>query len=218
MSSEQGQSSDVQRLAALSDGIFAVAMTLLAFNVHVPNPPLTDEQLGVELGRMLGEAGGLLMSFAVAVMFWVSHFRLFCMIRQADYLFTLVNFGLLFSVVLLPISTSFRAAFGLSKTAAVVFGLNLALLSALNLFLWVYAVRKRWLPGIDRRFPAILLDLAPSVYSLPLSRRTRGYSMEVGNGAAALVWCIWRTAGQPRRQPAAQRAIPPGYGVMSAQE
>ena len=68
--------------------------------------------------------------------------------------------------MLLPISTSLRAAFHSSKLAALVYGTNLALLSALNLLLWVYAVRKRWLPGFDRRFPAILLELAPSVYSL----------------------------------------------------
>jgi uncharacterized membrane protein len=47
--SEKARSWDVQRLAALSDGIFAVAMTLLAYNVHVPNAPLDDRQLGVEL-------------------------------------------------------------------------------------------------------------------------------------------------------------------------
>ena len=100
--SEKPEPWDVQRLAALSDGIFAVAMTLLAYNVHVPNAPLTGRQLGVELVRMLGEASGLLMSFAVAAMFWMAHFRLFSSIRQADFLFALINFGLLFSVVLLP--------------------------------------------------------------------------------------------------------------------
>jgi uncharacterized membrane protein len=166
MTREEPQSWDVQRLAALSDGIFAVAMTLLAYNVHVPNPPLNDRQLGIELVRMLGEGSGLLMSFAVASMFWMSHFRLFSSIRQADYRFGLINFGLLFSIVLLPISTSLRAAFGSSKAAAVVFGINLTLLSALNMLLWVYAVRRRWLPGFDRRFPGILLDLVPNVYSL----------------------------------------------------
>jgi uncharacterized membrane protein len=75
MTSEKSSTWDVQRLAALSDGIFAVAMTLLAYNVHVPSAPLSERQLGVELGRMLGEALSLLMSFAVAAMFWMSHFR-----------------------------------------------------------------------------------------------------------------------------------------------
>jgi uncharacterized membrane protein len=166
MTSEKPKAWDVPRLAALSDGIFAVAMTLLAYNVHVPSAPLSERQLGVELGRMLGEASNLLMSFAVAVMFWMSHFRLFSSIRQADFLFGLINFGLLFSIVLLPISTSLRAAFGLSAAAAVVFGVNLVLLSALNMLLWVYAVRKRWLPGLNRRFPLIFLDLIANVYSL----------------------------------------------------
>jgi hypothetical protein len=34
------------------------------------------------------------------------------------------------------------------------------------MLLWLYAVRKGWLAGFDRRFPAILLDLVPNVYSL----------------------------------------------------
>ena len=166
VTSEQSQSSDVQRLAALSDGIFADAMTLLAYNVHVPNAALNDQQFGVELRRMLGEAGGLLMSFAVAMMFWMAHFRLFRSIQRADYFFGLINFGLLFSIVLLPISTSLRPSFESSKAAVLVYGTNLALVSALNLLLWVYAVRKGWLSGFERHFPAILLELAPNVYSL----------------------------------------------------
>ncbi|MBV9999879.1 MAG: DUF1211 domain-containing protein [Verrucomicrobia bacterium] len=168
MTSEKSQSGDVQRLAALSDGIFAVAMTLLAYNVHVPNAPLNDRQLGFELVRMLNEGSGLLMSFAVAAMFWMSHFQLFRSIQQADSIFGLINFGQLFSIVLLPISTSFYFSFGSNKAAAVTYGANLALLSALNILLWVYAVRKRWLPGFDPRFPGILLDLTPGVYSLLL--------------------------------------------------
>ena len=79
-------------------------MTLLAFNVHVPNGPLTDPQLTHELRRMRDRSGGLLLSFAVAAMFWMRHFRLFRRLRQADYPFALINFGLLFSIVLLPIS------------------------------------------------------------------------------------------------------------------
>jgi hypothetical protein len=95
--------SEIQRLSALSDGIFAVAMTLLAYNVHLPASS-AGLQLSRELARMSGEVAGLLLSFAIAAMFWLSHLRLFQLLQKVDFGFRLVNFALLLSIVLLPIS------------------------------------------------------------------------------------------------------------------
>ena len=97
--------SEIQRLSALSDGIFAVAMTLLAYNVHLP-ASFDDRGLPQEFGRMLGEVGGLILSFAIVAMFWISHLRIFQLLHRVDFGFRICNFALLLSIVLLPISTS----------------------------------------------------------------------------------------------------------------
>jgi uncharacterized membrane protein len=66
---ESNSSLDIQRLSALSDGIFAVAMTLLAFSIHLPESSAAG-RLATELTRMYHEGIGLVVSFWIAAMFW----------------------------------------------------------------------------------------------------------------------------------------------------
>jgi uncharacterized membrane protein len=70
------KSADLQRLASLSDCVFAVAMTLLAFSVRIPDQGLDPAKLPGELTRMWNEFSGLVLSSAIAAIFWVGHFRL----------------------------------------------------------------------------------------------------------------------------------------------
>jgi hypothetical protein len=70
------KSTDLQRLASLSDCVFAVAMTLLAFSVRLPEQGLDKAKLPGELAQMFWESSGLVVSFVSAAMFWVGHFRL----------------------------------------------------------------------------------------------------------------------------------------------
>lgn len=156
--------SDIQRLTALSDGIFAVAMTLLAFNVHLP-PSSAGAQLSQELLRMSGEAAGLLLSFAIAAMFWISHLRIFQMLQRVDFGFGLLNFALLLSIVLLPISTSLSTSFPQSTTAKFVFGGNLVLISLMTMSLWIYGCSRRLLAVPSLYSRESLLELVPSIFS-----------------------------------------------------
>jgi hypothetical protein len=107
---EPNPSLEIQRLSALSDGIFAVSMTLLAFSIHLPESSAAG-RLANELTRMCQEGIGLVVSFWIAAMFWLSHLRLFQLLQRADFGFRLLNFALLLSIVVLPISTSFDTTF-----------------------------------------------------------------------------------------------------------
>ncbi len=156
--------SEIQRLSALSDGIFAVAMTLLAYNVHLPASS-AGLQLSRELARMSGEVAGLLLSFAIAAMFWLSHLRLFQLLQNVDFGFRLVNFALLLSIVLLPISTSLSTLFVQSPEAMFVLGGNLVLISLMTLSLWVYALARGLLALPPRSIRRALLELVPSLFS-----------------------------------------------------
>jgi uncharacterized membrane protein len=187
---ELGSKENIDRLAALSDGIFAVAMTLLASNIHLPESSAAD-RLAQELTRMLGEAVGLLISFAIAAMFWMSHFRLFQLLQRTDLGFRLLNFALLLSIVMLPVSTSFETSFSRSPIAASALGGNLALISLLNFLLWLYAVGKGLLafPPPDAR--RTLLLLAPAIYSVlvfALSLLTMPWKPEVGSRLMCLAF------------------------------
>ena len=142
---ERNSASEIQRLSALSDGIFAVAMTLLAFNVHLPDSS-AGERLAQELVRMVGEAVGLVVSFCIAAMFWMLHLRLFGLLQKVDIGFRLLNSALLLSIVVLPISTSLETSFGRSPIA---------------LFVGLAPRRERWLKSLEPLAHLVSFLLAP---------------------------------------------------------
>src|ERR1700751_4631463 len=93
---------DLQRLASLSDCVFAVAMTLLVFSVRIPDQGLDKAKLPGELTRMFNESSGLVLSFATAAMFWLGHFSLLRRLSRATVGLIYLNFFQLFWIVVLP--------------------------------------------------------------------------------------------------------------------
>jgi TMEM175 potassium channel family protein len=135
------KSADLQRLASLSDCVFAVAMTLLAFSVRIPEQGLDRAKLPGELVRMLRESSGLVLSFAITAMFWLGQVRLLHSLRQATVGLFYLALLQLFWIVLLPISTSLRARVEVRETVLVM-GMNLALIALAGLLMWIYCYRK----------------------------------------------------------------------------
>lgn len=130
----------LQRLASLSDCVFAVAMTLLAFNVRIPEQGLDRAKLPGELIRMLGESRGLVLSFAITAMFWIGHVRLLRGLNNATLGLVYLGFLQLFWIVLLPISTSLWIRIEAKETVMVMGG-NLTLIAGCGLLVWIYAYR-----------------------------------------------------------------------------
>jgi uncharacterized membrane protein len=123
-----GQSLD--RLAALSDGIFAVAMTLLVLNLHVPvSSALASEhavwELLVRLWPSLLAYG---MSFLTLGIFWVGQQTQLDRFARSDRWLTWIHLAFLLAVTLMPFSTELLAAFITSRLALVAYWLNLLLL------------------------------------------------------------------------------------------
>ncbi len=150
----------VDRLAALSDGIFAVAMTLLAFNVHLPQPPLTDLELRSQLTRTWPDLIALLLSFSAAAMFWRGNQRLLRLMRQSDRPAIFPSLAFLLSVVFLPISTTLYGTFGATRTVAMIYSGNLAVIGILQFSLWLHTL---WQPSV--RSGPRLPHYAPSLYA-----------------------------------------------------
>lgn len=150
----------VDRLASLSDGVFAVAMTLLAYNVRVPHGPLPEAQLLARLADALPDIRALILSFCAAAMFWRGHQNLLRLMRNSGRTLLMPTLAFLLSLVFLPISTSLYGAFGAAKPVAWIYGANLALIASLQLLL-----RFCVLSGERRSLPAWLRALAPSLYT-----------------------------------------------------
>jgi uncharacterized membrane protein len=132
--------SDLQRLASLSDCVFAVAMTLLAFSVRIPDQGLDKTKLPGELIRMFWESSGLVISFASAALFWIGHFRLLRSLSHASIGLIYLSLLQLFWIVLLPISTSLFIRIQTRETTLIM-GANLMLTALGGLLMWIYSYR-----------------------------------------------------------------------------
>jgi len=99
---------DLGRLIALSDGIFAFAMTLLVIELVVPVPasPLSGAALEGFLGAKLQADEGVFLGYAftftMIAIWWMAHQRLFRRVRRANQTFQWMNMGFLMTISVTP--------------------------------------------------------------------------------------------------------------------
>ncbi len=135
-------SGETARVEAFSDGVFAVAITLLIFDLKVPSVPAGH--LGQALARQWPTYAAFLLSFAFIGIMWVNHHRLFNHIRRSDNGLLFLNLLLLLGITVVPFPTALLAAhYGTpDKTvAAAVFNGTYVVLAIFFNMLWHHAVR-----------------------------------------------------------------------------
>ncbi|MGA8037356.1 MAG: TMEM175 family protein [Candidatus Acidiferrales bacterium] len=136
-----GQSAE--RLAALSDGIFGVAMTLLLLELHVPARELIQSEHDL-LRAFVALAPQLLvylMSFITLGIFWVGQQTELNQLERSDRNLTWINLAFLFFVTIMPFSTRLLAEFTPFRAALVAYWFNIFLLGATLYGAWGYATR-----------------------------------------------------------------------------
>src|SRR5579862_9001760 len=117
----------VERLAALSDGIFAVAMTLLAIDLRLPAAEIIHSDRDL-FHALLGFAPNVLvyfMSFLTLGIFWVGQQAQLNHLKRSNVRLTWIHLLFLFAVTLLPISTKFLAEFLNYRTALLTYWFNI---------------------------------------------------------------------------------------------
>lgn len=138
------QERDLGRLDAFSDGVFAIAITLLVLTIQVPDPSsLGHRSLASALLHNWPVYVAYIVSFVFVLIMWVNHHNMFKAIARVDHGLLLFNGALLLFVTLVPFPTSLLAQY-LDKhdapTAAAVYnGLFTAIAIVFNL-LWRYIV------------------------------------------------------------------------------
>lgn len=129
------------RINILTDTVFGVAMTMLAvtlFHGRDAWEAMTPEQL---LEHLRPQLTSLVLSFVVGGLFWVSQHRRLGVTPNRGELAVYGNLGFLLVALLLPVTTTFYGSEPGSPTAVTVYAAHLALLSGLNLALWLCALR-----------------------------------------------------------------------------
>jgi uncharacterized membrane protein len=138
------------RIEALGDGIFAIAMTILVLEIHVP---VIDNANSRKLLHVLRElaphVAGYIVSFLILGTLWIGHHNHFVYIRRADRLLLWLNIGFLCSIAFLPFSTALLGAYSNQPVAAALYGSNLLAAGGFLWGHWVYATRGRRLVAAD---------------------------------------------------------------------
>jgi len=101
-----------ERLEAFSDGVFAIAITLLVLDIRLPSPqePRTADALLAALEGLWPNYLGYMVSFATIGIMWANHHNLFRHVAHVDHGLLLANLFLLLGVGFVPFPTSLLAA------------------------------------------------------------------------------------------------------------
>jgi uncharacterized membrane protein len=126
------------RHEALADGVFAIVMTLLVFELAPPK-----DRMSSGLEQALSDLGPSFVAYAISVglvgIYWSAHHAMFLVIERTDLALNWLNLLFLAVVSLVPFSTRLLALHGSHPLAIAIYGANLGLVGLALLTLWSHA-------------------------------------------------------------------------------
>jgi uncharacterized membrane protein len=163
------------RVEAFSDGVLAIAATLLVLELRVPEP---GQDLGMALLAQMPSYATYLVSFLTIGIIWVNHHQLFIHVRRVDRTLLFLNLLLLLVVSLTPFPTAMLGRFATaerdSHLAAAIYGGLMIVMSITFTLLWRHVTREaRRSRQEGRLFSAgligYILGVLAAFFSAPLS-------------------------------------------------
>ncbi len=131
------------RLETLTDGIFAIAMTLLVLSIEVPTLPANPTPLVINeyiFNTLLPQIGIYIISFAILGGFWLNH-HIFYAMKHTDLTLNWLNIFWLMSIAIVPFSTSLMSNYGQYQFAEIIFALNMLVIGVLYYYIWQYVIK-----------------------------------------------------------------------------
>jgi uncharacterized membrane protein len=133
----------LNRFEAFSDGVFAIAVTLLVIEIKPPNlSQATSSEAVAKLLQVFPHVLSYATSFIVIGVIWINHHALFHFIKRVDRTILVINLLLLMCVAFIPYPTALIGEYGTSLPVVVFYGLTLALTGFAYNALWFYVVRR----------------------------------------------------------------------------
>lgn len=160
------------RLEAFSDGVFAVAITLLVLNLQVPQLASTSELVS-RLGELWPKLLSYALSFVIVGIYWVAHHNTFHYIQRSDRNLLWLNILLLMCIVFLPFPTALLGQYPEQRVSVIVYASTLVITGLVLQTLWWYATSGYRL--VDREIDPRLVQratrrnlTAPLIYLLAI--------------------------------------------------
>lgn len=119
-----------ERLVALTDGVYAIGLTLLVLDLKVPDVPgMTNRELRADVFLQFPNFIAYAIAFLVIAFYWMNHHRIFRSVTMCDERAVRLNLVHLLFVSLAPYTTSLIGHYEGDRVAAFVFSVNLGLAS-----------------------------------------------------------------------------------------
>jgi uncharacterized membrane protein len=177
MQQPQSAEPDNGRLLQFSDGVFAVAITLLVFSLKLPDPQAVAEgRLAQSVWESRTQFFSFALSFAVVGNIWIVHHRAFRLIRTHDPGLLWLNLLLLLGISILPYPSSLLGQYSEHRFSVVFYAACMAAASLSMSLLWWYVSRDRRLvhahvaaAEIRRYLRRSLVSAATFLVSIPIA-------------------------------------------------
>jgi uncharacterized membrane protein len=130
---------DLSRIGAFSDGVMAVAITLLVLNIETPS--VSNDDLPDALADLIPSLAAYVLSFALVGRYWVIHHGLFATFVRFDGLLLALNLAFLLLIALVPFATRLVDDYSTVPLAAAVFGAILGLAALVHWLMTFHALR-----------------------------------------------------------------------------
>ncbi len=142
-------------MESFSDGVIAVAITLLVLGIRVPDPNATPRHsLISELGQQWPSYAAYVVSFVTIGIIWINHHAMIDRLQQSDHVILILNLLLLMSIGVLPFATDLMATYlrepSGQSTAAAIYGGSLLLMAlAFSVLNRTILIRRAELLGVE---------------------------------------------------------------------
>ena len=146
-------------ITALSDGIFAIIMTLLVLEIKIPaKEHLTREELHTWIYKSIPVFETYIYTFLLLGIFWVILHRHFYYIKKVDNTLLWINLFLLMFICIIPFSSDLAGEWRDFKVSKIIFSFNLFLVIILKSFNWWYATKNHRLvsPDLSNKYIAFV--------------------------------------------------------------
>jgi uncharacterized membrane protein len=161
---------DLSRVLALSDGIFAFALTLLAIDLDVP--AIASNAVSAELPREILALTPKFLVYALAfylvIQKWMVHRRIFQHIKRYDSNLIWFNNVFLLFIAFMPVPAGILGRYPTEPAALIFFGVTQIITTLVQWGLWLYATHRRRF--VDEAFNAELIRFFNNRYVWQLSR------------------------------------------------
>jgi len=172
---------ETTRVEAFSDGVFAIAITLLILEIKVPLEGDLGRALLLEWPSFLA----FLSSFFTIGVMWMNHHRLFTLIEAADDILIGLNLLLLLGITWIPFPTALLATHTHNRVAALVYSTTFFAMSLIFQVFWGYATRRPGIMAADKSAGARQITwqyfMGPVLYLIAIG-------IAFVSGTAVLIW------------------------------